>query len=107
MEFVATGFMKDDAMFAATADDRRAGSPTIAWKVRPGGALAFSEPMTFTPSNGGWINMSQLQTTPWSPGESQVNRNLKTPTTAVSAAAEVDDMAKCALGKISQEHACS
>ena len=39
---------------------RRSGSPTVAMKVRPGGALAFSEPMRFDATRGGWINEVRL-----------------------------------------------
>jgi len=92
-EFVDFPEMRNDGFFAATADDRRAGSPTIAWKVRPGGSLAFSEPMTFSPGKGGWINNSQLRGG-WEPGVIDVNRNLKVGSPTASSAESIDDEAK-------------
>lgn len=53
-------------------------SPTIASRVRPGGALAFSEPMSFSPTAGGWITQSQLSSRKgvWSPSSDAMNYNV-------------------------------
>ena len=99
MEFMPTqqeAFMASDDFFVATADDRRAGSPTIAWRVRPGGALAFSEAMTFSPTKGGWLANAQLESSNWSPGKASVNRNIKMAEPTGVAAPVMDEKAMCA-----------
>ena len=54
-------------------------SPTIASRVRPGGSTAFSEPMQFDASRGGWITEAQLRSTgAFSPGTKENgNGNLR------------------------------
>ena len=55
-------------------------SPTIASRVRPGGALAFSEPMKFDAMRGGWVSKSQLEgySSPGRPASpTELNGNLK------------------------------
>ena len=69
MQFLPTG----------TPNRGQAFSPTIASQVRPGGSLAFSEPMTFDPSAGGWICESQIKSMgAFSPGTKESgNGNLR------------------------------
>ena len=79
--------------FVPSSIGRREGSPTVASRVRPGGALCFSEPMSYSPSKGGWIADSQGGM--WSPGRPELNRNLKFEP-APAPAELIDEEAKCA-----------
>ena len=81
--------------FMPTNNKGQAFSPTIASRVRPGGALAFSEPMKFDVMKGGWVAVSQLRgySEPGRPASpTEVNGNLRAevepePTVGMSAEA--------------------